>query len=153
MPRSSGSSTRRAVSATRRISEWQFYSIVAVWTWLLKPLKCRKSHFFYDSGGTGTVCGSAGAAATTGVAGLVSGTHDETNYAPTSARPRGNATTVTKQCFQGSQGCTNSVTTYTYDETGQALTSKDPCGNATCRDMTGTTHSTTYSYADSYSSG
>src|SRR5438445_4537593 len=44
MPRSSGSSTRRAVSATRRISEWQFYSIVAVWTWLLKPLKCRKSH-------------------------------------------------------------------------------------------------------------
>src|SRR5438876_4811278 len=43
MPRSSGSSTRRAVSATRRISEWQFYSIVAVWTWPLKPLKCRKS--------------------------------------------------------------------------------------------------------------
>ncbi len=48
MPRSSESSTRRAVSATRRISEWQFYSIVAVWTWLLKPLKCQKSQTSKD---------------------------------------------------------------------------------------------------------
>ncbi len=29
----------------------------------------------------------------------------------------------------------------------------DPCGTGTCSDMTGTTHTTTYSYADSYSSG
>jgi len=73
--------------------------------------------------------------------------HDETNYPP-SYNVRGNATTKTVKCLYG---CSiNPVTTYIYDETGQLLSSTDPCGNGTCADMTGTTHTTTYSYADSY---
>jgi RHS repeat-associated protein len=76
------------------------------------------------------------ATATTAVSNLPSGTHDETNYGPTSTRTRANATTVTKQCFPS---CINSSTTFTYDETGQMLTSTDPNG-----------HITQYSYADSY---
>jgi RHS repeat-associated protein len=108
----------------------------------------------YDGSGnrlaeTDAVCDGA---STSAVSNLPSGTHDETNYGPSSTTGRGNVTSLTKQCFQGSQGCTNSVTTYTYDETGQALTMTDACGNATCSDMTGTNHSTTYSYTDSYSS-
>ena len=84
------------------------------------------------------------------VSNLPVGTHDETNYGPSSTAPRGNATTMTKQCFVGSTTCTNPVTTLTYDETGQLLTTEDPCGNATCSDMTGSNHTTQYSYADSY---
>jgi len=75
--------------------------------------------------------------------------HDETNYGPGSSVPRGNAGTVTKQCFPG---CTNASTTYVFDETGQVLSKTDPCGNTTCSDMTGTNHTTIYSYTDSYSS-
>jgi RHS repeat-associated protein len=85
----------------------------------------------------------------TSVSGLPSGTHDETNYSATSAAPRGNATTITKQCLQS---CTNAVSTYTFDETGQVLTKIDPCGNATCGDMTGSNHTTTFSYADNFDS-
>ena len=73
--------------------------------------------------------------------------HDETNYGPSSTAPRGNATTSTKQCFPS---CSNPVTTYKYDETGQRLSMTDPCGNGTCSDMTGSSHTTTYSYTDSY---
>ena len=86
------------------------------------------------------------------VSNLPTGTHDETNYAATSTAPRGNATTVTRQCFQGATGCTNSVSTSTFDSTGQVLTQVDPCGNATCSDVTGTNHTTIYSYADNYDS-
>jgi len=77
-----------------------------------------------------------------GVSNLPAGTHDGTSY-----NNRGNATTVTRKCLQT---CSDAVTKYTYDETGQVLTMLDPCGNATCSDMTGTNHTTTYSYADSY---
>lgn len=65
---------------------------------------------------------------------------------------RGNPTTMTQQCFQGTQSCItgNPTTTLAYDETGQALSKTDPCGNTPCSDMTGTSHTTTYSYADSY---
>jgi RHS repeat-associated protein len=105
----------------------------------------------YD-GGT-SVCGTAGTPSVTGVSGLPSGTHDETYYGPSSSTPapRGNATSVIKQCFPS---CTNptSTYTYTYDETGQALTMTDPCGNATCGDMTVGNHKTAYAYTDSYSS-
>ena len=83
------------------------------------------------------------------VANLPSGTHDETNYGSGSSSPRGNATTVTRKCLQS---CTDSTTTYTFDETGQVLTQKDPCGNAACSNITGTNHTTTYSYADNYDS-
>jgi RHS repeat-associated protein len=67
--------------------------------------------------------------------------HDEANYGPTSSAPRGNATTVTKQCFNGPCGTGNPANTDTYDETGQLFTAKDPNGNLT-----------QYSYADNYSS-
>ena len=67
------------------------------------------------------------------------GTHDETNYGVNSAPPRGNVTTLTKQCFPG---CLNPIVTYTYDEAGQNTTRIDPRGNIT-----------SYSYTDNYSSG
>jgi RHS repeat-associated protein len=72
--------------------------------------------------------------------------HDETNYS-SSYNNRGNATTKTVKCLQS--GCANAVTTYTYDETGQVLTMTDPCAG-TCSDMTGSNHTTKYSYANSY---
>lgn len=77
-------------------------------------------------------------------AGTVTG-HDDTNYG-TVNNTRGNLTQKTAKCI----GCTNSVTTYKYDTTGQILTKTDPCGNGTCADMAGTTHTTTYGYADNY---
>ena len=93
-----------------------------------------ETDYYYDGGGT--VCGTAPAPSVTGVSGLVTGTHDETLFAPGSSTPRGNPTQVTKKCFQS---CSNAVTTYTYDETGQVLSSKHPNGNTT-----------QYSYADSF---
>jgi RHS repeat-associated protein len=39
--------------------------------------------------------------------------------------------------------------TFTYDQTGQMLSETDPCGNETCTDVTGSSHTTTYSYTDS----
>jgi RHS repeat-associated protein len=87
------------------------------------------------------------ATTTAGVSNLPTGTHDETNYGPSSTNFRGNPTTITRKCLQS---CTDSTTTFTYDETGQVLTMLDACGNTTCSDMTGTNHTTSYSYADSY---
>src|SRR5262249_55506049 len=58
-----------------------------------------------------------------------------------------------QKCFVGATNCTDSVTQYTYDMTGQLLSVKDPCGNGTCGDMTGSNHTTTYSYADNFASG
>jgi RHS repeat-associated protein len=75
--------------------------------------------------------------------------HDDANYT-SSYNVRGNATTVTKQCFPS---CTNAVTTYKYDQTGQITSKTDPCGNTTCSDMTGTNHTILYGYADNYSTG
>jgi RHS repeat-associated protein len=83
------------------------------------------------------------------VSNLPTGTHDETSYGPGSTAPRGNPTTITRLCLQT---CTNSVTTATYDETGQVLSEKDACGNATCSDMTGTNHTSTFSYVDNFDS-
>jgi RHS repeat-associated protein len=70
---------------------------------------------------------------------------------------RGNVTTASK-CISFSGGtCTSWATTeYTYDEAGQIMSAIDPCGNGTCTDMpTGTaaSHTSTYSFLDSYSSG
>jgi RHS repeat-associated protein len=76
--------------------------------------------------------------------------HDETNYSSSSTAPRGNATTKIVECFPGCQGTT---TTYAYNELGQVTSMIDPCGNATCADIVGTSHTTTYSYTDSYTSG
>lgn len=66
--------------------------------------------------------------------------HDEQNYSSSSTIPRGNPTTITKQCFPN---CTNAVTHYTYDETGQILTAVDADQHP----------ATQYSYADCYESG
>ena len=57
-----------------------------------------------------------------------------------------------KKCFVGGTACAtgNPIVTSTYDETGQMLSQTDACGNVGCSDMTGSTHTTTYSYADSY---
>jgi len=71
--------------------------------------------------------------------------HDETNYSPSLKANRGNATTITHLCG----GCTNATTTYTYDETGQLSSMTDPCGNAGCADISGSNHTTTYSFTDS----
>jgi len=102
----------------------------------------------YDGGAT--VCGTAGMRSVMGVSNLPAGTHDETYYGASSTAPRGNLTSKTVQCFPS---CSNAVSTYAYDETGQVLTSTDPCGNAACADMTGTNHTTTYSYADCFTAG
>jgi RHS repeat-associated protein len=100
---------------------------------------------FYD-GGT-TTCGTAGTPSVSAVSNLLPTTHDETTFAPSSTTSRGNATTVTKKCLQS---CSNAVTTFTYDETGQLLSAKDACGNTTCSDMTASSHTTTFSYSDRY---
>lgn len=107
-----------------------------------------ETDYLYDGGST--VCGTDGTPSTQS-ASTPSGTHDETNYGPTSTTPRGNATKVTRRCLSGC--ATDSSTTYTYDETGQVLSMTSPCGNGTCGDMpTGSSLTTNYSYTDSYSS-
>jgi RHS repeat-associated protein len=75
--------------------------------------------------------------------------HDEQNFG-IGFNTRANLTTQTKKCFVGSVNCTNAVSTFTYYETGQVLSGTDGCGNTVCSDMTGTNHTTTFSYSDSY---
>jgi len=110
-----------------------------------------ETDYFYD--GTSSLCSAESAGgSTSAVANLPQNTHDETTFGPSVTTPRGNATKITKQCFVGSQSCTNSSTTATYDETGQILTSVNACGNASCSDVTATSYTTTYSYVDNYDS-
>lgn len=61
---------------------------------------------------------------------------------------RGNLTSATRWLNTG----TSPKTTYNYYDTGQVQSTTDPCGNTTCSDMTGTSHTTSYSYTDSYAS-
>ena len=114
-----------------------------------------ETDYFYDNGGTTITCGTAGTPSVTGVSNLTE--HDETNFGPSTTKPRGNATTIVKQCFQGSTSCPqgNSTSTFAFDETGQVVSMTDPCGQpgVTCTDIGGTNHTTTYNYSDSYSSG
>lgn len=56
---------------------------------------------------------------------------------------RGNPTSVTRWLSTGSP-----VTKYAYFDNGQVMSETDPCGTAACTDMTGTAHTTTYSYTD-----
>jgi RHS repeat-associated protein len=79
--------------------------------------------------------------------------HDETHFSTSQVTGRGNITTLTRKCLNN--GCSgDSITTFHYDETGQVISMTDPCGNSSCSDMpSGVSHTTTYSYADSYSSG
>lgn len=101
----------------------------------------------YLDGGT-QPCVS-GRAATQAVSDLPNGTHDEANYAASATVARGNPTTVTKWLNTGGL----IATTATYDETGQILTSTDVCGNTPCGDMSGSDHTTAYSYNDSFTIG
>jgi len=77
--------------------------------------------------------------AVSSVSSLPTGTHNETQYGSGATPARGNATTITHQCFPG---CSNVVSTFTFDETGQILTATDPKGNTT-----------QFSYADNFASG
>jgi RHS repeat-associated protein len=105
-----------------------------------------ETDYLYD--GSTTLCSTETSAVTTSPVTVVAGTHDEASFGPSNTTPRGNVTQKTRWASTG----TSPVTTYTYDETGQALTMTDPCGNPSgiCSDMTGSNHTTTYSYADSY---
>ena len=98
--------------------------------------------------GSSTICGSPGGT-TAGVSGLPTGTHDETKFGPSSTNSRGNITKLVSYLNTGG----SSTETYTFDETGQVVSSTDACGNATCSDMTGTNHTTTYSYTDAPTGG
>jgi RHS repeat-associated protein len=100
-------------------------------------IKFSETDYAYDQSAVGAVSN------------LPAGTHDETNYPSTSTAPRGNATTVTRKCLQS---CVDAITKFTYDETGQTLTKIEPCGNTPCSDMTGSNHTTAYSYADNFDS-
>ena len=66
-----------------------------------------------------------------------------TGWVPVSTA-RGNITSVTNWNSFGA----SPVTTYIYFDTGQVQSKTDPCGNTTCSDMTGTNHTTSYSYSD-----
>jgi len=65
--------------------------------------------------------------------------HDETNYSSSQVAGRGNATTITKKCFQT---CSADSITAQYDETGQIVSVTDANGNTT-----------KLSYQDNYSTG
>jgi YD repeat-containing protein len=97
--------------------------------------KVAETDYSYDQTSVSAVSGATG--------------HDETNYSSSSTAPRGNGTTKVVQCLQG---CGVTTTTYTYNELGQVTSMTDPCGNATCPDVSGTSHTTSYTYYGSNSS-
>jgi RHS repeat-associated protein len=103
--------------------------------------RVAETDYLYD-GGT-AICGTAGTPSVSSVSNLPAGTHDETNYGPSSTAPRGNLTKTIKQCFQGTQSCAsgNPTSTFTFDETGQVLSTTDPNNNTT-----------QFSYANNYDS-
>ncbi len=92
----------------------------------------------YD--GVTVACGTSGVG-TAQAATTPTGTHDETNFGPSSSISRGNASAITRWLSVG----TSPQTTFTFDETGQIVSSIEPC-SAGCADMTGSNHTTTYSY-------
>lgn len=98
-----------------------------------KGSRAAEIDYLYD--GESTTCGTAGTPSVASAGGLPLGTHDEANYSASSSSPRGNATTVTTQCFPS---CNNHVATYAYDETGQITSMTDTLNNTT-----------KYSFADS----
>jgi RHS repeat-associated protein len=108
----------------------------------------EETDYLYD--GNSTLCGAVSSASSTSGVTVVAGTHDESNFGPSTTTPRGNVTTKTKWLSTGN----SPVTTYAYDETGRVVSMTDPCGNGTCSDMpNATTHTTNYYYADSYTTG
>jgi RHS repeat-associated protein len=71
-------------------------------------------------------------------------------YNGNSSLPRGNIASKTEWLNTGG---TSPVTSYSYDDTGQMRSMIDPCGNTACSDMSGSNHTTSYSYADNFASG
>lgn len=67
-----------------------------------------------------------------------------------SGQQRGNVTTIARWLNPGGSFLT---TTYTYFDTGQTQSVTDPCGNVTCSDMLAASHTTYYSYKDTWASG
>lgn len=109
-----------------------------------------ETDYFYDD--DSTLCDTSTPGSTTAqVSNLPQNTHDEGAYGPNSTMSRGNATMVTRKCL--SAGCSDSTTTLKYDETGQIIRITDPCGNGNCGDMSGSNHTTLYSYQDSPTGG
>ena len=62
---------------------------------------------------------------------------------------RGNISSISRWVGGSSWITTN----YTYFDTGQLQSMTDPCGSTSCADVTGTNHTTTYSYTDNFASG
>jgi len=118
--------------------------------------RAAETDYLYDGGKTLCQASTPAQPVAAGVAGLIPATRDETHYGPASGYPRGNATSVTKQCFYfygptpTYTACPNSTTTYSYDETGQVTSMTDPCGNANCAPMVAGSHTYQYSYSDNY---
>jgi RHS repeat-associated protein len=108
--------------------------------------RVAETDYLYDEGAS--VCGTDGIPSVAAVSNLPTGVHDEVLFGSTSSTERGDVTNITRQCFPN---CTNSITTFKYDETGQVVSKIDACGNSSCGDMTGSAHTTMYSYLDSYS--
>jgi len=114
------------------------------------PNKIAETDYYYD-GGT-TSCGPLSPSTAQPVAysaTVVAGTHDDDNtlgFGPSSTVPRGN---LTKKVSWASTGA-SPTKTYAYDTTGQVRSITDPCGNTTCADMTGSTHTTSFSYTDAF---
>lgn len=108
--------------------------------------KLSETDYLYDGGSA--VCGAPGSAGTSGVSGLPSGSHDETRFAAGSSTARGNVT----EKIEWEKSGKSPITSYTYDETGQVLSMTDPCGNpnGTCGDVSGSNHTTTYSYGNNF---
>lgn len=93
---------------------------------------------FYDTQAASTVSGGN----------LPQGTYDP-YYASHLSLPRGNPTMVVN-CISQGPNCPGPTTTYAFDETGQEKSMTDPCGHPPCGDMPPGNHTTTYSYADNY---
>jgi YD repeat-containing protein len=110
-----------------------------------------QTNSYYDAGTS--LCGTAGTPSVAAVSNLNTATivtHDEAKYGPNVSTSRGDLTRQDRLITTGQFA----TTTATYDETGQETSSTDPCGNGSCSsDMIGTTHTTSYSYSDRYSSG
>ncbi len=102
-----------------------------------------ETDYYYDGGTSLCAPISTATPVSTSVT-VVSGTHDDSNFPQTSTIPRGN---LTKKIHWANTG-TSPTTTYAYDSAGQVLSVTDACGNASCADMTGTTHTTNFSYAN-----
>jgi len=97
---------------------------------------------FYD-GGT-SLCGSAGTPSVTAVVPSLPQVTRDPLFGSSGTISRGNPTRVQRVNSSGS----SPITTMAYDETGQVTSITDPCGNTACSDLIGSSHTTTYSYAD-----